>query len=83
MNNQEKLNLLKQILTFASGILVARGIISDGQASNAISDIAVIVPALSGLCSIIWSVYSHWNMKKVPEKAVVVGTPDPGIKAQS
>lgn len=83
MNNQEKLNLLKQVLTFASGILVARGIISDGQASSAVSDIAVLVPAASGLFSIAWSVYSHWNQKKVPENAVVVTQPDPGIKAQS
>ena len=72
MNNQEKLNLLKQILTFASGILVARGVITDAQASAAISDIAVIIPALTGVGSIAWSVYSHWNMKKVAETAIVV-----------
>jgi uncharacterized membrane protein YebE (DUF533 family) len=73
MNTEEKLNLLKQALTFASGILVARGLLTEGQAQSAINDIAVIVPALAGLGSIVWSVYSHWNMKKVPETATVIG----------
>jgi uncharacterized membrane protein YebE (DUF533 family) len=69
MNNQEILNLVKQVLTLASGILVARGLLTEGQAQSALSDIAVIAPAAAGLGSIGWSVYAHWNMVKVPEKS--------------
>lgn len=67
MNNEEMLNLLKQLLTLAGGILTTAGYLTVGQANTITTDIVVAVPAVISLGSISWSVYAHWNMKKVPE----------------
>ncbi|MDE2096636.1 MAG: hypothetical protein KGL39_05260 [Patescibacteria group bacterium] len=32
-----------------------------------------IAAGLGTLAAVLWGVYSHWNMKKVPETATVVG----------
>lgn len=80
MNSQEAFNLLKQLATLASGILVSRGVIDHDQATSLVSDVSVIVPAFVGLCSIAWSVYAHWNMKKVPETSVAVSAPSDAPK---
>ena len=71
MNSQEQLNLLKQMLTFFGGIGVSAGYLTVGQAGTLTNDIIVAIPALVSLASIAWSVYAHWNMKKVPEHAQV------------
>lgn len=68
MNSQEALNLLKQLLTLGGGVLAGAGWVSESQASTISSDLAIAIPALVSLGSIAWSVYSHWNMVKVPEK---------------
>lgn len=75
MNTQEKLNLLRQILTLVGGLLAGAGVVTDATASTAINDIMVIIPAAVSLGSLVWSVYAHWNMVKVPEQTkVVTGT---------
>jgi hypothetical protein len=71
MNDQEKMNLLKQVLTLLSGIGVGLGVWSASEGSELVGDILVALPAVTGAGSVIWSVYSHWNMKKVPEAARV------------
>ncbi len=72
MNNEEIMNLVRQLLTLAGGVLAARGIASQGEVSQAVTDIYTAVPALVSLGSIVWSVYVHWNMKKVPENSVAI-----------
>lgn len=73
MNNQELLNLVKQCGTFVFAIFVAHGYLTHDQATSLMGDLAVVIPALGSIGTIGWSVYSHWNMKKVPEAAKVVG----------
>lgn len=75
MNSQEIMNLVRQLLTLLSGFAVGAGWLTHDQASTAIGDIFVIVPAAVSLGSVCWSVYAHWNMKKVPEGARVL-TPE-------
>ena len=92
MNNQEVTNLVRQLLTLAGGMLAGAGVLNANQSYTLVNDIMVAVPALISLGSVAWSVYAHWNMRKVPENSLVVkpGTPvpqsaiipDPGIAAQ-
>ena len=80
MNTQEKLNLLKQFLTLIGGLAVGAGILSSTQETHLISDLMTIVGASGAVISagsIVWSAYSHWNMKKVPEKATAILLPGP------
>lgn len=71
MNSQEAMNLLRQVLTLSGGILTGMGVIDHEQANTIINDVAILVPASISLGSVVWSVYVHWNMKKVPENARV------------
>ena len=32
-----------------------------------------LAAGLGALAAVVWGIYSHWNMKKVPEGATVVG----------
>lgn len=72
MNGQEALNALKQGLTFLGALATGAGLVSATEANTITSDVLVAVPALVSLGSMAWSIYSHWNMKKVPETAKVV-----------
>ena len=67
MNNQELLNAAKQVGTLIFGVFVARGYLTHNQASTVMTDLGVVIPALGSLGTIGWSIYSHWNMVKVPE----------------
>lgn len=70
MNSEEVMNLLRQVLTLTGGLAAGAGYVSTSQASTISNDVMVAVPALVSLGSVLWSVYVHWNMKKVPETAV-------------
>ncbi len=72
MNSQEAMNLLRQMLTLVGGILTGMGVLNHEQANTIVNDVAVLVPAAVSLGSVCWSVYVHWNMKKVPETAKVL-----------
>jgi hypothetical protein len=77
MNNDQLLNLLKQVLTLFGGIAAGIGAahISAEQITTISNDLVVAVPALVSAGSLIWSVYAHWNMKKVPDKAIALELP--------
>ena len=77
MNNQEQLNLLKQVLTMLGSLLTMYGVMNASQASALSAAVTVAAPALVTIGSIAWSIYSHWNMKKVPETAQVIPAPTP------
>lgn len=75
MNSQEKMNLLRQVLTLVGGLLAGAGVISASQSATLTNDVITIVPAAVSIGSLAWSVYAHWNMVKVHEKtSVVTGT---------
>jgi len=77
MNSDASLNLLKQLLTLVGGILATAGLLTASQMSELTQDIIVAVPALVSLGSIVWSVYSHFGMKKVPVTATALALPIP------
>ncbi|MDE2020576.1 MAG: hypothetical protein KGJ13_09595 [Patescibacteria group bacterium] len=72
MNKDELKNLLSIISAVVGGYLTQRGLASHEQVTQAASDISTIAPAIVSLCGIGYSIYSHWNMKKVPETHVMV-----------
>lgn len=74
MNNDEKLNLLKQMMTMVfSSITVMMPALAASQHFSLVETASLTgAPALLTLGSIIWSVVAHWNMKKVSETAVAV-----------
>jgi hypothetical protein len=72
MNSDEILNLIKQLLTLGSGIAIGARLLTAEQATSLINDIFVIIPAMMGAVSVVWSVYSHWQMKKVPVAATAI-----------
>lgn len=72
MNTQEVLNTLKIVGSTLFGVLAMHGYMTKDQASALMADLSTIVPALISAGGIAWSIYSHWNMKKVPENAVAV-----------
>src|SRR5208282_4354280 len=78
MNNEEQMNLLKQILTLIGGLAIGAGVLSTAQVSALISDLMIVGAAIGAVVSaysILWSVYAHWNMKKVPEHSTAVALP--------
>lgn len=75
MNSQANMNLIRQLLTFAFGILVTRGVLTADQAASLVTNLAIVIPAAGAIGSIAWSVYVHWNMKKVPDSSTAVKLP--------
>ena len=79
MNSDEIKSALGQIGTAALAILTAMGVVTSGQAndiSGAVTTIftsaSALVPAVLLIANIAASIWRHWNMKKVPETAIVV-----------
>ena len=67
MNASELNNLVTWVVAAIVPIFVRWGMTSD-QANSLAVQLGSLVPvAAAGL----WAVYSHWNMKKVPETATV------------
>jgi hypothetical protein len=77
MNSDQQLNLLKQVITMLGGMAAGAGLlhITMEQVTTVANDMIVIIPAAISLGSIVWSVYAHWRMKKVPVTAVAVQLP--------
>lgn len=73
MNSDEKMNALKQGLTLIFGMLTvfAPQLATSQQYSALTTAVMTAVPAVVAIYSVCWSIYSHWNMKKVAETAVV------------
>ncbi len=79
MNSDEIKSALGQIATAVLAILTAAGAITAGEANDItgavatiFSSAATLVPAVLLLANIAGSIWRHWNMKKVPETAIVV-----------
>jgi hypothetical protein len=78
MNWDEIKSAAGQLATGLCFFAAGAGLITSAQSSAVVNDVTMIVgaigaaaPALAGVISIASSVYRHWNMKKVPETAVV------------
>ena len=65
MNEDEIGSLVRQILTMVLSGASATAFVSSNQA-------AAIAAGLGALASVLWSVYAHWDKKKVPETVRVV-----------
>lgn len=78
MNAQEIKNVAALISVFFGGIFAAHGAtVSTAQITSFITDLSVAIPALISAGGAIYSVYTHWNMKKVPEKSVALMPTEP------
>jgi hypothetical protein len=71
VNPSEVNNLVSVVIMFGAPIVGRWGLPAD-QWGNIVHQIAGIAPdiAMGG-----WMIYSHWNMKKVPETASVYTKP--------
>lgn len=67
MNPSETNNLIGVIIA-AGGPIVARWGIDASTWGSLVHQLAGVAPAVIGSA---WLIYSHWNMKKVPETAAV------------
>lgn len=78
MNAQEIKNVAALISVFFGGIFAAHGAtVSTAQITSFLTDLSVAIPALVSAGGAIYSVYTHWNMKKVPEQSVALMPTDP------
>ena len=59
-------SLVRQILTAVLSTTAAASFVSNDQA-------VAIASGLGTLATVIWSIYAHWNQKKVPSDATVIG----------
>lgn len=77
MNSQEQLNALKQAMTCVFAVITALmpGLAASQNFSLIETGLLTAAPALLTLGSMGWSIYSHWNMKKVPETSTAIATP--------
>lgn len=69
--NASELNNLAGVAIAVGGPIVARWGIDSATWSGIVASSIPFVTAAAGGA---WLIYSHWNMKKVPEKATVVAT---------
>ena len=79
MNPDEIKSALGQLATAVCFLLVGAGVITTAQSSEIAKDVGALagaigmaIPAVLGLVNIGGSIWRHWNLKKVPEAAVVV-----------
>ena len=82
MNSDELKSALGQIATALLALATGYGVITTGQATNLSSAISTIftsaaaaIPAVLMIINIAASLWRHWNMKKVPEKATALLLP--------
>ncbi len=79
MNADEIKSALGQAGTVVLTMLTMAGVVTSGQATDIVGAVTTLftsvyaaVPAVLLLVNIAGSIWRHWNMKKVPETAVVV-----------
>ena len=72
MNDQEKMNAVRQFLTmfFSMLTIAVPALATSQQYSLLTTSILTAIPSLFTLGSLGWSVYAHWNMVKVPETVI-------------
>lgn len=83
MNTDELGNALRQALNIVFWLLIVRGVVTKDQATALMTDFAIIGPAAAGAATIAWSIYAHWNMKKVPENSVAILPQTPVAKGSN
>jgi len=66
MNSDSVASMVRQILTLLLSSAAASSYVSGDQA-------VAIAGGAAALVSVAWSVWAHYGMRKVPEKAVVTG----------
>lgn len=64
MNKDEVISLVTHLVTLGLGSAASAGYVSG-------SDATTIGGAIGALAGVGYGVYLHWNMKKVPEHAIV------------
>lgn len=82
MNRDEIKSVAGQVATAICFLLAGAGVtMTSGQSSEIVHDVTVLaesigaaIPTVLGLISVVGSVYRHWNQKKVPETAIIVGS---------
>lgn len=67
--NPSETNNLVGVLVAVGGPIVARWGIDSAHWQGIVSACMEAAPAIGGG---LWLIYSHWNMKKVPETATVI-----------
>ena len=79
MNSDEIKSVSGQLITAAMAIMLGFGLVSSDQAQSlvsaltaVVSSVSTLVPAILMIVSISASIWHHWNMRKVPENAVVL-----------
>jgi len=79
MNSDEIKSVSGQLITALMAILLGVGLVTSDQAHTLVdalttiaTSVSALVPAVLMLASIAASIWRHWNMRKVPEKAVVL-----------
>ena len=73
--SESTMNGVKQILTFGGAILTGLGITNVEQARTLTSELAVAIPALVSIGSVVWSIVTHYGQKKVPVAATALILP--------
>lgn len=66
MNSDEIGNIVRQVLTAMLSSGSAAAVMNHDQAT-------AIATGIAALASVLWSIYAHRGMRKVPEKAIVSG----------
>lgn len=69
--NKDEVNNMAAVLVATGGPIVARWGVDSATWGAVVSALVSAAPAIGGA---LWLIVSHWNMKKVPETAVVVST---------
>ena len=66
MNSDEVGSAVRQVATLLLSSASAGAFVSNSQG-------VAIAAGLGAIASVLWSVYAHWGMKKVPQTATVIG----------
>jgi hypothetical protein len=66
MNPDEIGSVVRQVITLVLSSAAASAYVNNSQA-------VAIAAGLGAMASVVWSIFAHWNLKKVPENAKVIG----------
>lgn len=78
MNKEQGLSILRNILSIIMGVLIGKGILTAEQAAGLSSDIMIAAPALGGMATVAWGLWSAQKSKQIanvqamPEVAKIV-----------
>ncbi len=71
MNSQSVFSGARQVLTAGAAVLAGYNLGNPEQLTQLGNEIAVAGPAIVSIGSILWSIYKHYRMVKVPESTMV------------